>query len=312
MTQFMKKVLMITTFSSILLQGFSVDNEGRLRGRHPVTSSKKDRISSNSSRYLIYGGTEVREGDYPYLAFIDIIWENTTSTVHQYCGGTLIHPNWVLTSASCALDAVEIAVILGAHDVTDACDQGPPVECSSINIEKDVFTMPEYNYSDYNDDFALLRLSKPSNQDTAFLNVHYFLPGESDKLRIVGRGGTDENEPYSPVPMEKQVDFVSHEECELEYNEILHADLQCARSQGLSDTCYADSGGPIIIRPTDEGLLETTGERDILVGVISWGLVDEGCQTRTRPFFYNRVTSAFTWMITVAPEILESLFTERR
>jgi hypothetical protein len=153
----------------------------------------------------------------------------------------------------------------------------------------------------------LLRLPEPSCRETAFLNLHYSLPRENDKLWIVGRGGTDENEPYSRVPMEAQADFVSRDEGELEYNDFINPDLQFARSQGLSDTCYADAGGPIFIRPTDKDVRDLS--EDILVGVTNWG-DDEGCQASTQPYYYNRVASALSWVISIAPEILEAFVTE--
>ncbi len=67
----------------------------------------------------------------------------TRETFDWFCGGTLIHPQRVLTSTPCLLNSTEITGVLGAHDITNACDQPDP-ECYSINLEEDLYQVPDY------------------------------------------------------------------------------------------------------------------------------------------------------------------------
>ncbi len=84
-------------------------------------------------------------------------------------------------------------------------------------------------------------------------------------------------------------------------------DLQCARGRGFYDVCYGDSGGPIVVKPTDDSLRTLSNGRDVLVGVVNWA-GSLGCRLMTRPTYYNRVASAFSWIVSVAPEILDTTF----
>lgn len=44
----------------------------------------------------IVGGTEAPEGAWPWQA--QILW---STSGNQFCGGTLVHPQWVVTAAHC-------------------------------------------------------------------------------------------------------------------------------------------------------------------------------------------------------------------
>lgn len=259
------------------------------------------------SRNLIIGGNKVKEGDYPYLAYLEIFYGNETFTKTQYCGGTLIDPNWILTSAYCVSDAKEITVVLGAHDITSPCWQGS-VECHSIDIGEDVYMLPEYNFTYLESDFAMIKLPKPSPLTTAYVSWMSWLPTNKNTVTFVGRGGTSRDELRSDVPYETQAVVVSHDECEAIYNIYMGPDFGCAQGQGMYDTCNGDSGGPVILKPTDSSILDYIGDKDLLVGVISWMYSDECQSTSYKPIYYLRVAPAFSWIISVAPEIITTEF----
>ena len=74
----------------------------------------------------IVGGNEATPHSYPWMAalFVDDAW---------FCGATLISDEWVLTAAHCAHDASHMRVMLGAHNVQQASEEGRWAVYMNIN-----------------------------------------------------------------------------------------------------------------------------------------------------------------------------------
>jgi secreted trypsin-like serine protease len=227
---------------------------------------------------------------YPYLAYLKI---NGKDRSQYSCGGTLIHQHWVLTAASCIEYAEEVTVMLGSKTVgKELCDspESAPIECHYINLN-DVEIFPEYNGT--HGDFALLKLAENSSMDIAVLNYNYTSPDDHQDLWIAGWGAAAGNDPRSFYAEESMLEKQSDFDCKSVSKEETGYSIQCAKVEGIHDTCIGDSGGPVIVKTNVS----------TVVGVLSWTKPPE-CPS-FQPYWYHRVVYATLWIVAAHQEIFD-------
>jgi len=217
----------------------------------------------NSGERII-GGSEADPADWPFIAAI------TTRNGSQFCGGSVIAKDAVVTAAHCMFDYFgrplkrrEVRVVTGRPDLRDE-SEGKSIRVGRITVHQ------EYKRNGHRD-VAVLNLAR----NTPAPAVDLPTPEEADaettpgsELWVAGWGGTKPNGAKpSDVLLDVAVYAISDEECEPHFSYFRASEEVCAYGapQGgnrYNDSCYGDSGGPLVA--------DTPGGR-LLVGLVSYG-----------------------------------------
>ena len=230
---------------------------------------------SDSFQARIYGGEQVEdESLYPY--FID--WNG--------CAASLIYPDIALTAAHCQGDRGPAMVGSYERDATSS-------EAVGARVTK-MIPHPDFYQQEFNgllqNDIMVVQLGGWVEKRTVPRDDGLESPKADDPLTIMGLGrltgevvATVGNETYLKYPTVLQtaeVSYVDNTTCAETY-EGLNNDLAFCASSGQSDSCYGDSGGPVID-------LEGTQ-----VGIVSFGI---GCGNSRFPGGYTRVSHYNEWI----------------
>ncbi|MFJ8003946.1 S1 family peptidase [Streptomyces fagopyri] len=215
----------------------------------------------------IVGGTTTTTTAYPFMMQI------TDASQNQFCGGTLVAANKVVTAAHCMTGETTSSVrVVGGRTYLTGTN-GTVSKVSRIWVD------PGYTDATNGDDVAVLTLSTPMSYTpasyVAATSTGVYAAGTT--ARIVGWGTTSENGGSSDQLRTATVPIVSDAGCRSSYgSDYLASDMVCAGyTNGGTDTCQGDSGGPLLIG-------------GVLAGITSWG---NGCAEAGYPGVYTRLTT---------------------
>jgi uncharacterized repeat protein (TIGR01451 family) len=245
----------------------------------------------------VIGGEPAPPGAWPWLVAL-VNTRSGSVASGWYCGGTLIAPEWVLTAAHCAYDLRgagtgpalpgDIDVVLGRERL--ASSDGERVRL------REVHTHPLYGFAALEDsDIALLRLEAPSSRPT----VRLAAPGDAGLsapgtvARVAGWGDTRNYGPslYPGTIFQTTVPIMAGAACAPAYdypdnpNSITPAMLCAGLPEGGRDTCFGDSGGPLMVGDRAGGAVQA--------GITSFGT---GCAIAGFPGVYTRVDAFAGWI----------------
>jgi trypsin len=223
-------------------------------------------IAQANAGQEIVGGSRASIADHPYVVYL------TTTDGFQFCGGTLVDDNKVVTAAHCTAgkQPADIMVVAGREDKQSGAGITTAV--------REIWVNPQFADVRSGSDVSVLTLVQrlsyeplklPKKDDTALYTAGQ--PG-----LILGWGRTAADGQASQYLMQATVPVMTDPDCVKSYPDYKAAAMVCAGvPQGGVDSCQGDSGGPFIV----DGKL---------AGITSWG---EGCAGPGKPGVYTRVAA---------------------
>jgi len=216
---------------------------------------------------LIVGGTVATRGEFPWIVQI--------RRGGQYCAGSIVNPNWIVTAAHCAQASIAgYSLVAGEHNLNQ-------VEGSEQTRTVDqIIVHPDYNSNTLYGDIALMRVSSPFTYGTYVQPANLSSSDPTGDVIVAGWGALFEGGVSPSVLMKVTVPMVTRSSCQSSYgsNAILPG-MICAGTGG-KDSCQGDSGGPLM-------------QNSELFGIVSWG---RGCARPGYPGVYTGVSYFRNWI----------------
>ncbi|XP_056641904.1 brachyurin-like isoform X1 [Diorhabda sublineata] len=267
----MRLAIIFHIFSVVL---GSPQNDFQTEFIHP-----KERLDQFFSRKSIINGNVATPHQFPYQ--VGIFVKNPSQT--DFCGGSLISSNYVLTAAHCVDNAVEVTLIFGAHNITT-------VENTQVRLVSTEFIIhSEWDSDNFNkNDIALIKLPNSISETTA-IKIITLAKGTdtyAEQSSVVAGWGITRNSQSGVTPTLRYITpyIISNADCknvDSGYDAVILDTLMCTSGESNRGTCSGDSGGPLAVN-------------GIQVGIVSFGSDD--CEAG-KPSVFTRVTKYADWIM---------------
>eukprot|EP00210_Caulerpa_lentillifera_P006208 g5932.t1 len=256
----------------------------------------------NERRLQIAHGSPASPSRFPYAAMI-AFQDNLYNQVHV-CGGTMIHPHWLITAASCLGRSDRLFISVGDTRV-HPMDLIRQEEADLVQAHF-VYDLFHGNLAEGND-LGLLYLRTPQGTIFPSLPVNESSLDIGENLVGLGRGITDINSYFSEyLQVASGLQYENLDTCRNQTNgnpSNIEDNIICVTGPTQRQTiCRGDEGGALLQVDPDSyaeenshQLVEGGGdpENDVLYGIASFGPEDCGSNG---PSFYTNIFSYLQWI----------------
>lgn len=232
----------------------------------------------------IVGGENTTIAEHPWQIAL------TTSSGFQFCGGSILNEEWVLTAQHCVAGGdSDMRVVAGITRVSQQSS-------GQIRAIDGIATFPGFSDPAVGKDVSVVHLATPLDLSGANARaVDLVTPADSSAgatspgvvSTITGWGTLSSGGSSPDILQEVDIPLISNSAAQAAYTqENITADQLGAGIIGVGgvDSCQGDSGGPLTVN---------FGGDTLLAGVVSWGY---GCADPDFPGMYGRVSSFEPWI----------------
>ncbi|XP_068216539.1 tryptase beta-2-like [Palaemon carinicauda] len=243
----------------------------------------------------IVGGRGVVKGEWPWQVALQQKDPYSGKGLDQHCGGTLIHPSWILTAAHCIIDPIFKFALPPPFWTVKVGEVNLSAETQKTYPVSKIITHKLFDPKTWENDIALVKLRQPLvlEEHAGMVNT-ICLPSRNMSFiglqcSVTGWGRTKEQHgTNSDLLQTIRVPVMTNKKCQRAYRKInpVGSRMICAGwDDGGMGPCVGDSGGPLQCRER--------GGPWIQAGITSWGV---GCAEPSYPGVYIRVTEYLDWI----------------
>lgn len=296
---------------------------------------RQKEVAEVDSGARVIGGEVAAQGAWPWQVAL-VLNGRPISAEAQFCGGTIVLDTWVLTAAHCIhmqdangiyrdLNPAAISIVVGTNELSPG--KGDVVPVSAI------FRHPRYNGDEFDNDIALIRLSRAPRSNYRTITVPDAEFGDlldQPGVRTVVTGwGLTEGAQRTHLMRQAEIEMLDRDVCNQQMLEVrAQAAAQAiglaAQVFGLNQSETERVWSELISHvrePLSENMLcsgtyeggKTSCNGDsggplvvplgdgqfIQAGVVSWGMSDSSTQSCSETAFfsaYTRVSNYVDWL----------------
>ncbi|MBS4096388.1 MAG: serine protease [Sulfuricella sp.] len=171
-------------------------------------------LPAGANDFAIVNGTAASIATYP--------WYATVRSGAYQCGGSVIHPSWVMTAGHCfetGQSAGTVSVIVGRQSLSDT-STGQEIPALRFIVH------PGFDTNTLDNDIALIELATPTTSRYVKLSPPALAPNAGAMLKAVGRGILADAADYLGLKYDLTTDCVGN----------LSGCVHEAQRKGISDT----------------------------------------------------------------------------